>query len=299
MNKNKITSANYTIIWVKPSFKEAAFLFFKKLNEEQVQDLIKTFKNYDLTFEDQNILADFLKDNGEWKKLSKEDIRGKTDNLTYSEDDFEIKIKKDRPWAKKFYDDVQEMETKSSISLQAPILILHSGQYYVMGHDSYILAFRYDIPVRFWLVDLDKYDRERPSPSETEQQIEQPVGGNLMLSEIIQKLKQANLTEIAAQVEKIMNDEGRVIKRVRVKIYALYLAGTGKYTSSIWKCYNQENVDQIKKCLSTFPYANGKLDTPSIDIREEFVFVDNKDLEKLRKLHGDLEILKEPIKKPL
>ncbi len=288
---NKITSANYTIIWTKPSFKEAAFLFLK--NEEQVQDLIKTFENYDLTFNDQDILADFFKDNGEWKKLSKEDLRGKTDNLTYSKDDFEIKIRKDRPWAKKFFDDVQEMETKSSISLQAPILILHSGQYYVMGHDSYILAFRYDIPVRFWLIDLDKYDREKPP------QTEQPIGGNLMLSEIIQKLKQANLTEIAAQVEKIMNDEGRVIKRVRVKIYALYLAGTGKYTSSIWKCYNQGEVDQIKKCLSTFPYANGKLDTPSINMREEFVFADSKDLDKLRKLHGDLEIVEEPVKKPI
>lgn len=134
----------FNIIWTRPDPNKVTYNFFKDKNKQNfLKDLGYSFTEDSMTE---------LIRTGSFDVLKKEALLNNSENMILIDRDIEDALKS-KPFANDLFDNVQDLETRGSLTLPAPVLIKIKGDYFSIGNDHYVLAFRYNEPVRFWVIE--------------------------------------------------------------------------------------------------------------------------------------------------
>jgi len=133
------------IKWTKPNLRDELGEYFE--NQDTKTYLFK--KGYQFTSDEE--LLDFLS-RGKMKELSRFQLAG-MDNITTNPDDFQKELKEEG-YADSYNLMRKELQSKTKITLPAPILLKIGNRYYgFAGNRRMNLAWSNNLPVKFWIVD--------------------------------------------------------------------------------------------------------------------------------------------------
>lgn len=133
------------IKWKKPDLKDEAKEYFE--NEMVKQYLEKN----GIEFKDENKVYAFLK-KGNLEEVNRMTLSNNYDNMTLLQSEFEKKLMNPE-YEKSFVDMEEELLKNKTIQLPAPILIKIKDDYYgYSGHKRMNLAWKNNLPVKFWVV---------------------------------------------------------------------------------------------------------------------------------------------------
>ena len=84
--------------------------------------------------------------------VTKEELLKKYDNLTLKPEEFEQELRD--PEYLKFFQSMESVLARGSITLPAPIVLLIGGTYYgFAGNRRINLAIKHNIPIEAWLIE--------------------------------------------------------------------------------------------------------------------------------------------------
>jgi len=155
--KHDVPATVKTIKWEKPNFQEEIGEYFE--NEATKNWLAKK----GISFESENELIEILS-NGHSQIITKEHLIHYSVNLTLTEDEFSTELK-DTNYSESFFKIEKELKEKKSITLESPILLKIDNYFYgFSGNRRVNIAFKYKIPIKFWVVVLkDKSTKTKES----------------------------------------------------------------------------------------------------------------------------------------
>jgi hypothetical protein len=79
----------------------------------------------------------------------------------------------DKSWSGPFHDKIRKLEARGSGTFKAPVLLQVGNDYYnIDSNTDYLIAWRYNKPVRFWVVKATKAKTEETM---TEEELEKAV----------------------------------------------------------------------------------------------------------------------------
>jgi len=134
------------ISWVKPDFKSEAGEYFEN---PVTKDF---FAKRGLIFKDKKELINFF-DTGYFKVLNREQLHKNFKNMSLTDEDFREELKNPE-YALSYGKMVSDLEETGKVTLPSPITVNFDGLYYgFSGNRRMNLAFRYNMPIRFWVVD--------------------------------------------------------------------------------------------------------------------------------------------------
>jgi hypothetical protein len=139
----------FTIRWKRPNLPD-------ELGEYFENDYTKSFfKDYGIAFQTNQELLNFL-NTGHLVQLDRNDLKH-FDNLTLSTEDFQTELA-DPDYAESFHSMENALLDQKTLTLPAPILIKFDDLYYgYAGNRRVNLAWKYGIPVKFWVVGIKDY----------------------------------------------------------------------------------------------------------------------------------------------
>jgi hypothetical protein len=150
---------NYQIQWTQPNFKAEAVKFFR--DSKAAQQLEKK----GLSFSDEDSLVDFLSD-GNLRQFDRGRLIGHVENMDITDKTFKLALT-DASYARLFYDMQKRMERYGKLRLDCPILIKFGSTFYLFsGNRECNIAFKFDLPIRFWIVDSNAAPQEVESASD-------------------------------------------------------------------------------------------------------------------------------------
>jgi len=138
---------NLHIKWTAPDVNDEIGEYFENVRTK------KFFKSNGISFKTDGELLKFL-NSGKLVLISKEELLKDADNLTLTDKDFKHELQ-DKEYKKSFESMEQKLTDTGSITLPAPIILKTDTTYYgFAGNRRMNLAFRYNIPLKVWLVKL-------------------------------------------------------------------------------------------------------------------------------------------------
>lgn len=149
---------NYQIQWTQPNFKAEATKFFR--DNKAIQQLSKK----GLDFSDEDSLVNFISD-GNLRQFDRGRLVGHVENMDITDKTFKAALI-DASYAKPFYDMQKRMERYGRLRLDSPILIKFGSTFYLFsGNRECNIAFKFELPIRFWIVDSKTYSSEEETES--------------------------------------------------------------------------------------------------------------------------------------
>ena len=146
IHKHKGASEN-TINWVVPKLSKEAGEYFEN-GETQ-----KFLKSKGKVFSNKKELLSFLT-KGELVEITKKELSSNNKNLTLSESSFNKELENE-DYRKSFEAMEEKLLDKGKITLYAPIVLKIGEMFYgYAGNRRMNLAFKYDIPLKVWLVSI-------------------------------------------------------------------------------------------------------------------------------------------------
>jgi len=113
------------------------------------------FKRYGLVFKTKQAVFEFLM-HGKLMPLTIAELKRSHENMTLDDKDFEKELK-DKDYSKSYKSMEDTLLGKKTITLPAPIVIKFLSKYYgFAGNRRTNLARRHNIPLKVWLISLDK-----------------------------------------------------------------------------------------------------------------------------------------------